>query len=90
MDAENKELTNTIKKIENEKISSNIEELTNQKNRVIEENRQLAQRNEELVGTVENLKNINKDRLESKSWKITKPLRTANKVFKNKEGYDEE
>ena len=90
LEEENRELEKTIKTFENKKISSNTGELTNQKNKIIEENRQLAERNEELVGTVENLKNVNKKHLESKSWKITKPLRSVNKVFKDKEGYDEE
>ena len=90
LETENRELEKTIKSIDGKKNSFNIEELTNQKNKIIEENRQLAERNEELVGTVENLKNVNKKHLESKSWKITKPLRSVNKVFKDKEGYDEE
>ena len=90
LEEEKRELEKTIKSIDGKKNSFNIEELTNQKNKIIEENRQLAERNEELVGTVENLKNVNKKHLESKSWKITKPLRSVNKVFKDKEGYDEE
>lgn len=80
LEEENKQLNNEIKSIAN---------INDQRNKLIEENKELAERNEELVGIVENLKNVNNSYLESKSWKITKPLRTANKVFKGKEGYDE-
>ena len=87
---ENKKLAKDIKNIHERKNSFNNKELNDKKNELIEENKALAERNEELVGIIENLKNVNNERLESKSWKITKPLRAANQIFKDKEGYDEE
>lgn len=87
---ENKKLAKDIKNIHDRKNSFNNKELNDKKNELIEENKALAERNEELVGIIENLKNVNNERLESKSWKITKPLRAANQIFKDKEGYDEE
>lgn len=87
---ENKKLAKDIKNIHDRKNSFNNKELNDKKNELIEENKVLAERNEELVGIIENLKNVNNERLESKSWKITKPLRAANQIFKDKEGYDEE
>ena len=90
LEDENRKLNDDLKKILNPDGSSNNEKLIDRKNKLIEENKQLTERNEELIGINENLKNVNKERLESKSWKITKPLRTVNKVFKDKEGYDEE
>lgn len=87
---ENRKLNDDIKSIKNPNSSFNNEKLIDQKNELTEENKALVERNEELVGIIENLKNVNNERLESKSWKITKPLRSVNKVFKDKEGYDEE
>lgn len=87
---ENKELNKDIKNIRDPNISFNNEELINKRDKLIEENKQISERNEELVGIIENLKKVNTERLESASWKITKPLRSANRVFKDKEGYDEQ
>lgn len=57
--------------------------LVNEKNELLEENEKLSTRNEELIGIIENLEHINKEHTDSKSWKITKPLRALNKVFKD-------
>lgn len=62
------------------------EKLNEEKNQILIENEKLSKRNEELIGINENLENINKDHTNSKSWKITKPLRAFNKIFKDDEG----
>ncbi|WP_407453390.1 glycosyltransferase family 2 protein [Methanobrevibacter sp.] len=88
LEDENRKLNDDLKKIH--KPDDSNEKLIDRKNKLLEENKHLTERNEELTGIIENLKNVNNERLESKSWKITKPLRTVNKVFKDKEGYNEE
>lgn len=59
------------------------EELLAEKEKIIEENERLDKHNHELIGIVENLKNVNNTHLSSTSWKITKPLRIFNKGFKD-------
>ena len=64
------------------KNSFDVERLTNEKSNLSKQNQQLSERNEELVGIIENLENNNESLLNSRSWKVTKPLRYMNKVFK--------
>lgn len=61
----------------------NKEEFDNKINKISEENTKISQKNEELVGIIDNLKDINDARYSSKSWKVTKPLRAVNKIFKD-------
>lgn len=82
LEQEIKELNKDINSIRNQNNAFNNEKLTDDKNRLIEENKKLANRNEELVGINENLRNVNEEHLNSKSWKVTKPLRVFNKTFK--------
>lgn len=79
---ESNRLDKDIKSIPDPNSSFNNDELAKKRDAIIKENEKLSNHNEELIGTVENLENINKARLNSKSWKITKPLRSINKVFK--------
>lgn len=51
-------------------------------NQILQENEMLLKRNEDLIGIIDNLDKVNNERLNSASWKITKPLRALNKVFK--------
>ena len=88
LEEENRELNEDIKDIKDKSFKN--KKLIDEKNKLTEENEELIERNKELVGIIDNLKNVNKEHIESKSWKITKPLRTANKVFKGNEGYDEQ
>lgn len=83
LEEENRKLNNEIKALQNPSRTFNNEELTDKRNKLLEENERLSKRNDELVDTIENLKNVNQEHLNSKSWKITKPLRSANKVFKD-------
>lgn len=76
---ENYDLESEINKI------SKYEKLNKEKNQILIENEKLSKRNEELIEINENLENINKEHLNSKSWKITKPLRAFNKIFKDDE-----
>lgn len=85
LESEKKQINKEIADIPNADNSFNIEELINEKKRIQKENKKLSDRNDELFGIIENLENINKEHLNSKSWKITKPLRTLNNVFKVKE-----
>lgn len=64
------------------KIYLKNKELIYEKNQILQENEKLLKRNEELIGIIDNLENVNNERLNSTSWKITKPLRALNKVFK--------
>ena len=70
--------------VENYDLEAEIN-IIEEKNQILSENEKLSKRNDELIGINENLENINKRHLNSKSWKITKPLRSFNKIFKDDE-----
>ena len=83
LENEIKEINSNINSLQNQMNKFNIKKLTDDKNQLTEKNEKLSNRNEELIGINDNLKHVNDEHLNSKSWKVTKPLRMFNKAFKD-------
>jgi hypothetical protein len=93
---QNKELTNQNKELtnQNKELTNQNKELTNQNKEVTNQNKEVTNQNKELTNQNKDLNNILSDKNEalekiynSKSWKLTQPVREFTKMvrdFKNR------
>lgn len=83
LETKKEELGIDLISIQSEKGSGYKTKLIYEKNKLIDENKKLTEDNEELNKIVENIEKTIIAHQNSKSWKLTKPLRTVNRIFKD-------